>query len=47
MESEMCGGKKVMNQKSVALYQVTDFPVSDIRPSKIADKRYFSDALFG
>lgn len=49
VESEVCGGKKVMNQESLALYQVTDFTVSNIRQRNIknADQRDFSDALFG
>lgn len=49
MEFEVCGGKKVINQKSLTLYQVTYFTVSNIRPCNVknADQRDFSDALFG
>ena len=49
VESEVCGGEEVMNQKSLILCLVSDFTVSDIRLCNVknADHTHFSDALFG
>lgn len=47
MESEVCGGKEVMNQKSLILCLVSNFTVSNIRLCNVknADHTHFSDAL--
>ena len=47
VESEVCGGKEVMNQNSLILCLVSDFTVSNIRLCNVknADHTHFSDAL--